>query len=966
MAQQVTNKRRGVNAEFVTKRTDHLSHEISSNVIRIINNSEKPITFSLNLSVPDGWLYISKRANQFTIAQYDSLFIPVNLIPKKNNAGNVSHIVNASLVAENGLQFASALWYMSIKVESNWNASLKHNKIFFLDDSDTAHFYVRLQNLGNSEEDIKMNFSSDRRLRVLDTKNRFTEIHYFNIKIPVNADTLIAFQVEKFKPVQQNFREDFDVAKLVQNDYYSLRVSVQNQPNDNSVAKTWRGTVDFIRAGTETKLNEHNSVSLPLTVEANVDNFLDNSTMLNLSMYGNASLEKNRTLNYRYQTFFVNNFYSYTPYLGNSHYIGYFTPKASVQIGDVNGSSTLGFTPTGRGIKANYQIANSHTVGAFFLKGPGFFSRNFKTDYGFSYELRRGNRSFENYMQFNKDDLLNTTGIQYSNKLKFLLGKTQNFVISTAYSNETYQGEITPISKPGYAYAINYSGAFNKFGINLSNSYGSAYSTGYRGIMSIGADLLYRLSDSRSFSASAFVFNQNPQYFSSVGLLIDSRQTSVERYELKYNFNKPEYNIAVKYQHVYNDVFNLRSESNGLAADFRPKASTNLRFFLSVAGAYNKLLDYDMSPYFTSQIRTNIRYKGFTNNLRYYYGPYQTYEQLLFANSKVNSQSFFTNTSLRMWLLKNTLTFEPSVIYSYETLFQRHRLSARPEFYYLPKRSALELRFYGQYVNSDQKNNPFINLDAFQNNNNPLSVSNVFFGLGLKKRLGVPVSAKKYYKLGVSVFKDLNGNGKQDKNEPGLKNVLVNIKPLAKDSTRFSGSGMKESGEHFITDAQGKIAYNNLPKGSYNIKIVPLTDNEGYFAGSEQIVNIEKDKNLLMPLNQGVQLTGIIMPERDPTAVNYDKEVDLSKIRIIALDSLGKNYSTLTDKNGRFSMRMPAGIYQISINENALPDNFELDQRLATIDMITVSDIYNITFVIHEKKRKINTKKFDSKGNVIE
>jgi hypothetical protein len=245
-------------------------------------------------------------------------------------------------------------------------------------------------------------------------------------------------------------------------------------------------------------------------------------------------------------------------------------------------------------------------------------------------------------------------------------------------------------------------------------------------------------------------------------------------------------------------------------------------------------------------------------------------------------------------------------------------------------------------------------------------MSNLFFGLGVKKKIGVPVSGKKFHKLSVSVFKDLNGNGKQDKDEQGLKNVLVNIKPLFKDTSLTNYSGLRDNGEHFITNDQGKVAYSNLPRGSYIVKIVPLSENGGFFAGNEQVVKIDGNKDLMMPLNQGVQLTGLLVSERDPTSVDFDKKLDLSKVRVTALDSLGKSFTTLTDKDGRFSMRLPAGIYQLSINENALPDNFELEQKLTSIEMITVSDVYNITFFIKERKRKMNIKRFDSQGNVIE
>jgi hypothetical protein len=269
-------------------------------------------------------------------------------------------------------------------------------------------------------------------------------------------------------------------------------------------------------------------------------------------------------------------------------------------------------------------------------------------------------------------------------------------------------------------------------------------------------------------------------------------------------------------------------------------------------------------------------------------------------------------------------------------------------------------------MNNNQRNNPFINQNTFLDANAPVVMSNVFFGMGIKKKLGVPVSSRKFYKLTVSVFKDINGNGKQDKDEAGLRNVLVNIKPLEKDtSAQATYASMRDNGEHFITNDDGKITYSNLPKGTYIAKVVPLTENGGFFAGNEQTIKIDGNKDIMMPLNQGVQLTGILVAERDQNAADYDKKIDLSKIRVTVQDSSGKKYSTLSNMDGRFSIKLPAGVYQVSINENALPDNFELEQKQMTIEMITVSDNYNITFFIKERQRKKNIKRFDSNGNLL-
>ena len=967
--EMLSAKKRGIDVAFQNKRTSQLSNELASNTLAVKNNSTLDITFSISISSPNGWKVISRKNAYYTVSPGDSVFVPVNIIPQKISTGNVNHIISVALLDKDGSQFASALWYLNIRKESNWTASAVNTKIFFLNQSDTASFSIKVQNFGNTSEKIRLSFASDRRLRVYDPANKLADIRYFNLALPVNTDTVLTFTVKRFKPVQSAFRNDFDLAALPEHsEVFPLRVVAQNEPEDGALPKSWRGLIDFIKAGTETSLKERQASSFPLTIEANVDNILESSTMMNLSLYGYTNLEKNRNLNYRFQTYFVDNFYNYRPYLGNSHYIGYTSPHSTLEAGDISGFPNFGFSSTGKGIKGTQRVGRRNTIGAFYLQGPNWFNASYKTDFGVYHEIRKGRSSLQNIAQHSENTWLNTIGQQYSNKLRFNLFRFHNFSVNSSISREQYKMFAdSTITKLGYAYSFNYSGAFKNLYISFLNSRGTSYNIGYRGIQSIGSDVTYSFHRKQSLTASYFKLDQEPLYLSSSGILLSTRLNATEKYELRYNANPLEYGLTFRVQHLYSDVLNLRTESNGVGVDYRPKLSGSTRFFLSTSAAYVSLLDYGLDPYFSSQIRTSFRHRGFTSNIRYYYGPYQTFEQVLFARNKINNQSIFTNTNVRLWLKKNVLSFEPSFIYSYETLFKRNRISARPEFYYMPK-SGFEFRFYGQYMNNSQKDNPFINTQATEFgaiNPGYMTSSNLFFGFGIKKRIGVPISGKRYHKLTVEIFKDINGNHKQDKNEAGIKNVLVNIKALEADTSTFSTSRLKDLGENFVTDGNGKIEYKNLPKGTYKISVVPLSETNGFFAGNDQIVKIEKDLTYSMPLNQGVALSGIVAIERDPTVADLEKGIDIGKIRITAVDSSGKTYSTLTDKDGRFNFRIPAGIYQVSINEGALPSNFEVDTKRIIIEMLTVADNYNITFFVREKKRKINIKKFDQQGKII-
>jgi hypothetical protein len=65
-------------------------------------------------------------------------------------------------------------------------------------------------------------------------------------------------------------------------------------------------------------------------------------------------------------------------------------------------------------------------------------------------------------------------------------------------------------------------------------------------------------------------------------------------------------------------------------------------------------------------------------------------------------------------------------------------------------------------------------------------------------------------------------------------------------------------------------------------------------------------------------------------------------------------------------MYVPAGEYRVTINENAIDDRFELEQKMFRLSVTARSENYYVTFLAREKERKLKVKKFRSDGSVLE
>ena len=117
--------------------------------------TEKSQTIKLFLSLPAGWEIMGNLKDDYLIDSNDSLYIPVRLMPRGSVQGGMTYTANA-FISLNNLTIASAVWNISVRKESNWNVNLSSNKVYFTNESDSCSFELRINNTGNSEEELQV------------------------------------------------------------------------------------------------------------------------------------------------------------------------------------------------------------------------------------------------------------------------------------------------------------------------------------------------------------------------------------------------------------------------------------------------------------------------------------------------------------------------------------------------------------------------------------------------------------------------------------------------------------------------------------------------------------------------------------------------------------------------------------------------------------------------------------------
>lgn len=938
----------GIQADFVRNNTEQEVTEVASNVLRIKNYTGHVARFHLAWSVPAGWMMMGNKDKTIEIGVNDSLFIPIRIIPEKLAKGGTSYITSVMLVSDQGMQFASQNWYIRIRQHINWTAQIPVKQKFFINGNDTSSFSIHLKNDGNTDENIRMTLIPDRRVVILREEDAAIAPLNFSIDLPVGADTVIPFLALRRPEFSNRRQKDADLRREPSKETYSVQVLAKGNGKLNS----WSSTMQFIKASDHAQRNEFAHAAIPLTLEANVYDMLSQGTTMAVDAYGNSLLGNNRILNYRFQSVFINNYLDRNAFLGTNHYIGYFDEKKTLEFGEINGwgRSLL----TGKGIKGSYTFGKN-TFGAMMTGTPGILNRSNTEGYGFYHSVRLKNLTWNNYLTQNSARQLTLSNKIYNTNASWKIHRIHQFTVGVGYSSEAATTNGALLQKAGFGYDLNYSGSFKKINFGAGTTYGSSFYAIARGITLYNGRLTYTSGIKNSYSLNVQQYNQRPGYISN-GIVIDGNTIQSDRYEFRWGINTANSSVAFKPAYIYEKNPVIRVASRGIGFEYNARNIPGTRFSVTGFAGYAKVLDTNIPDFFYSRLTVSSRWNQTFFSLRYLYGASQLTEQTRFISDHINPQSLNLMSSHDHWFSEGKLLLTTTASVLYQTYFERYSLRIRPELYYYSK-NGVRFSFYASFLTGAQNANPLA--QDIPNRAPYESTSNTEFnmGFGVRKTIGLPVPGKKFGSAKIIVFKDLNGNGKQDKDEEGLGNVLINIKAL-RLFTRSEDSTAVLFGEDLVTNAKGEVYYENIPGGVYSIRTQSLIGQSEWMDGGTIETTIDKKLTIAIPLSRGIKLMGSLLVSRE----KYTDEtpIDISRIRVTAIDSSGRTYSVLTDRKGEFSMYLPLSMYTVTINESALGDKFILQQNRIQLDLSRFTGNFRITFNAIEKRRKMEVKKFNN------
>lgn len=919
-----------------------IAGELVSNVLRVVNQSNKEQQVKVMIDFPPEWKQIGSLLQVKSILPGDSLFFPVRLMTQDLVGGNNKFMINANILSQDDKVLAEATFWAFTKKQTSWVVnSPEGNKIYFRNGENDVDFHVNVLNTGGENQRITMTLNNLSLFStVVDSVGMNKTQKPIQLTLATFQDTTLKFTYRHQAGERNNQRIDIENHKPHTNNEaktFNLFVNTEEPNLGEGGAFSTSQRIVFKKLSDQTRSNPDAFSSIPMIVDYNVSNLMDNVSFSTLNIRGNAQLSKSSQVMYNLQSSATSQNYG-DIFQNTNYYLGYFHNRGNLQLGYINGG-LMGLQSFGKGVKGGYVINDRIQVNAFYTTNKNRFGERFLEARGGNVQVRfyKQNKVLVEYGE--SENSTNKTFTQVLNtRFGFSFLRTQTVNVSLSNSWNTYRSAGKTVS--GSFYMFNYAGNFFRNRLNVNHGYGSSGAT-------------YSNSDiSRTF------YNHRTRYsFSerwSLNLVNNYNRTESKQYfnaNITAWTNQFSVTRAFKFQSIqvgaiYN-VFEYKQATNivkGFSINhntFKPKDYT--RFSATIEGGFSSPKDtsgkVQSLPYLL--FNSVLFYKTFSVNARYIMGTYGS-TPIVTPNPGGITQQVFTSALQHQYLFKNTqFMLQTGLNYFYNNIFRQHTINLFPEIYYFSQ-SGWRFRFGANYnlISGVALRNLYSN-QASGEEAPRITNQGIFVSMGIRKEFAIanPIKKQRYVNTEFQAFFDVNGNGLRDRNERTFENVVIRVNE-----------------DEVITNAEGGAKILDANAGLARVSVLPLDEVQGWFANIPDSILIIKDRVIPIPFVKGVKIKGRVSIKRENIAADANEPFDLSRIKITAAGS--KTFNSLTGTDGSFEFYLPFGQYIITFDDKVLGDKFKLTKNDLNIQVNKDTDGMVISFHIVERTRRINKKVF--------
>ena len=937
-AQDIKNE---IQLSFIKKNDSLATSGLHFNVLRIINNSSKFVGGEVSFIGPENWKILTFPQTQAAVNPGDTVWIPLRVSPPVDAIGGISYIITASLRTKEKLISENA--YVTLPPRVKWDFSTNKSSIYFTEFSPNANFQVKLANKGNTNELIKVQLKIGKLLVLTNgTDNEYVEF----ISLPAFKDTLLTYDVTYKKKLSYE-----EKTRLESSWKESTIITTA------STASTEKSAAVMIRKLNNTHFNRRAQNSSPLNIDYQIYNLMSNQkARYNVKAYGSILFPKNRDLQYSLglqniyygrgsnENFDINHQFLYS--------LKYSDKKNKILLGyNINGGDLHPIN--GRGISGSYEISNSSRISYALSQNP--FSQSLGEFIGYSSSIKKisvnagiinENTSSGNYAA---TSLLMGAG--------FTAFKHHGFSFQVLGSSARYNlfpGRDTSVL--GLSYRTTYSVKYSKFDVRLSMMSSARNYIRSSGRQHINLNSNYRVTDKVSLILYGFRQSySNSGYPNGFFNPANVNSNDYLRLTASISHGKISYNVGPSYigstRQFYNPYTNFKTGYKTFqpgiygSASFRLNGNRSLTPNITVSNLRFSYTNED-TVYQDFSLKNNLYYSAGLNyydnawKVNAYYSSGSTtdlYRSIQVDEEPVLSRSIQLRPSYEKFLFNRTVRLSAYLNYAFYMPSGRENVSYNLKYdHYLKQGWAI---YISGYVYSNTRVDDELGR---------INTKDINFIAGVSKSFDIQQPRLKYYDFKAVFFNDLDGNLAKSENEPPVPNILVNIEKNRSASMVQSNMAQMD----LLSDVNGEIYYENLPKDDYTLSFTPLVNLQSlYFLnGSEQGYYNDQDRVLYIPLAESYKIKGRIIMVRDPNS--SEGKISLDGIRVSANGLKGETYSALTDNFGAYILNVPkADKYMVRVN-NVFGQHFVIETDEMEVQF-TGNKTISLDFVFMEKRREL-------------
>ena len=884
--------------------------------IQLKNGSSTPFDGKIEIQTIEGIQLIGQTANTIHMDANVKMFIPVRISISKSVPAGESDIL-FKLMDENNITKAQFTTTLTINPKRQVQLSAHNANELMQHVGDSLTVSARLSNQGNSNENITVtaSFPDMRGGKKVEKKQ---------VILGSFQDTIISFSKIITKELLSVERYTVNMAALYENGELinNVMVSVQNVSGNRTFTDAAYG-YSFDSYST-------NSISLSGI------NLFSQSEALQLNAKGQYELI-NGSLDFNLAGY-VYTHGSTRPLLTNT-YIDYKSNNKGVRVGNI--SENLEMFVNGRGAKTyieNELKSKSLEVG-WVDKSYNLLGDEFKYEGGTGYTAyaktvlsTRKEGQYSGSVLYDQTPYDNSENVIVMNEFNFKMMKdvTVGFELGGGLTR-LLKGDESPI-EPSIALGYKMSGKFGNYNINSNNFLSSGYYPGVRrGVIQL-SERISRQFHKMSLWAGYSLYRYNPQYLETRYYSYSSNLSN-SRIEAGTNFplsNQINLGLTAKLQ-TDEGVIGFSQDDNNSKEKmhaYRLTESINWRsrnsqhtVNLSVENGFAEI-SYTTKQQFQLRVNGNWNYSIFSLNSYYQRGDFTINEAYRNALEENDSYRFNVSGGVRKEFFSKKLKTQLDVNYNRDSYSGSNwTYSGRVDY-------AISHQF-----------SCFANVYVYDYNSSAYSSFNTNLRAGIRYNLpsSGAMSGGKKGNLKLFLFYDNNANGIYDAGDTPAKDRIISI-----------------GGVSFISSSNGIVEYKKLPYGDYTIKF----PSQEWYAIIPSYINIQDKKTVHeVPLQRTGKVVGKLYYKYDARTSEEFAE-KYGGLRVWATATNGKKTEALTNANGEFTLFLPVGDYEFSVDANSLPENVYTEFEPLEVKVIDDEPTIIPEIELKVKQRVIEIKRF--------